>query len=94
MWYSQYEHLDKVKCKKHPKYKVMRQPRVACPDCWSAWLSRNLNIILVGKEKDFVIKSLQTFAKQEAAKVTEYVKERSIDDIIDDDPYADIIRGS
>lgn len=25
-------------CKKHPKYKGLRKPRVLCPDCWALFL--------------------------------------------------------
>lgn len=24
-------------CKKHPKYRAIRHPRVACYDCWYKW---------------------------------------------------------
>lgn len=29
------------KCKKHPKYKVMRQPRCLCEACWWLWMVNN-----------------------------------------------------
>ena len=27
-----------MRCKKHPKYKAIRKPRVACPECWAMFL--------------------------------------------------------
>lgn len=28
-----------VMCKDHPKYKVLRKPRVACEQCWYLWFT-------------------------------------------------------
>lgn len=28
------------KCKKHPTYKVLRQPRASCEDCWRMWIDK------------------------------------------------------
>jgi hypothetical protein len=28
------------KCKKHPKYKAIKPPRVDCKDCWNIFLSK------------------------------------------------------
>ena len=93
MWCSPYEKLDEVKCKKHPTYKVMRQPRVPCDDCWVAWIERNIQTPIRGEQKEFLLRAMAAFTKQ-SKKVDTPAKERTIDDIIDDDPYADIIRGS
>ena len=30
------------RCKKHPKYKVMRKPQSGCSHCWAVWLEREL----------------------------------------------------
>lgn len=27
-----------MKCRKHPKYKAIRKPRVLCPGCWWIWI--------------------------------------------------------
>ena len=94
MWYTPYEKRSEVPCKKHPKYKVMRQPTTGCLDCWTVWIERNLSTEIRGSSKGFMINALQQFAKQGTAKVErEAVKEQSIEDIVDDDPYADYIKG-
>ena len=94
MWYSPYKKRSEVPCKKHPKYKVMRQPTTGCLDCWTVWIERNLATEVRGSNKQFMVNALQQFAKQEAVKVTKAVKERSIEEIVDNDPYADLIKGS
>jgi hypothetical protein len=30
-------------CKKHPSYKVMREPKSDCVPCWIMWLTRQVN---------------------------------------------------
>ena len=29
-----------MKCEKHPKYKVVHRPRVACEACWAMWFDK------------------------------------------------------
>ncbi|MCK5613493.1 hypothetical protein KAR91_67105 [Candidatus Pacearchaeota archaeon] len=94
MWYSPYEKRHEVICKKHPKHKVMRQPLTGCVDCWIVWIERNLFTEIRGSSKRFMINALQQFAKQGAIKVNNSVKERSIEEIVDDDSYADLIKGT
>lgn len=32
-------------CKKHKRYKVIRQPRSECPACWEMWIEKDKAII-------------------------------------------------
>ena len=34
-------------CLKHPKYKVIRQPRVCCDACWCLW------VLKIWRERDY-----------------------------------------
>jgi len=34
---------DELKCKKHPKYKAIRRPRVACGVCWDMYDRKHKN---------------------------------------------------
>lgn len=35
---SQFRRLViQLQCKKHPKYKAVRKPRIPCADCWRLW---------------------------------------------------------
>ena len=61
-WRHPHEHLDEVKCKTHPKYKVMRQPRSRCPDCWVAWIERNLCREFRGEAEEFLAECLERYA--------------------------------
>ena len=91
MWYLPYEKLDEVKCKKHPKYKVMREPRVPCNDCWVAWVERNLQVDIRGENKDFIIKAMHTFAKQNN---NQYIYETPIEELVEDSPECGLIKGT
>ena len=31
------------KCKKHPRYKIIRQPKSSCRACWLQWWEKQLN---------------------------------------------------
>lgn len=31
----------KTKCSKHPKYKVILEPRCDCEECWALWKNKN-----------------------------------------------------
>ena len=35
-----YENLDGLRCKKHPKYKAIRAPRVECLECIAIYRSK------------------------------------------------------
>lgn len=32
-----------MKCKKHPTYKAIREPRCGCEICWKMWNVKKLN---------------------------------------------------
>ncbi len=35
--------IDGLKCKKHPNYKAIRKPRIACQTCWDVWEMKHKN---------------------------------------------------
>jgi len=35
--------IDGLKCKKHPQYKAIRKPRMACQTCWDVWEMKHKN---------------------------------------------------